>query len=308
MELEQIAEENGLLIIDGSVVGSSSFLQDLYDARRFAHLRCRDISDERERIDSFLGFLQNYQEEIISVPGVLDEFKQYVQIIGENLGFFNKTKNHDKHNKKRKSSRRESYWNSVDNCRNEMVALQRSAYDLQNSLHDIVLDFTDERERALFQIINLLSKRIGLKKDNKEVYGMAGKRHNSNPQTDERLCAKLMYSSLFVNPKTSLLTRDTDCFSLLGVSGRLIGSDCFKPYNEFFRSFFERSGAGLNVYFKGNDEGDFSYEPITFSDFPSDCVIFNLDKRESEEVKKRVMGLVSVVYKYNFSDLSLKDL
>lgn len=304
MELEEIAQENDLLIVDGSAVGSSDFIQNLYDARRFAHLRCRDIADERESIVSFLDFLKANQEKVISVPGVLEEFKQYVRIIGENLGFFNKTKNHDKNNKKRKGSRRESYHNNVSNCRDEMVALQETSYDLQSSLQDSVLDFADEREKGIFQAIRLLSKKIGLKKDNKEIYGMAGKRHNSNPQTDERLCASLIYHSLFVSPKTSLLTGDTDCFSLLGVCGSLIGSDCFKPYNGFFRSFFEKSSSGLNVYFRNNGEEDFSYEPVTFDDFPSDCVIFNLDKRESDSVKQQVKGLIRRVYEHNFSDLS----
>lgn len=304
MELEEIAQREDLLILDGSAIGSSDFFKKLYDAKIFSDLSCKDINDERKRIVSFLDFLQTNQEKVISVPGVLEEFKNYVHIIGENLKFFNKSQNQDKHTKKRKGFCRDSYRSNSDNCENEMNALQKSAYELQKLLQRNILDFANERERTLFQIMQLLSKKIGLKKDSKEIYGLAGKRHNGNSQTDERLCASLAYYSLFVNPRTGLLTGDTDCFSLLGVGGSLIGSDCFKPYNEFFRSAFENPGFGLNVYFRNNGGDDFSYKPILFNKFPDDCVIFNLDKMESDSVKQQVKGLIRRVYECDFACLS----
>lgn len=100
VSLEQVLE-NELVLLDGSIKGSSEFCWNTYEIKSYDEFNPEDIRLEIEFFQRFLNILKNPNTRVI--PEVSQESEKYKEIVEDHLSFYSRRhKNYLNLSKKRK--------------------------------------------------------------------------------------------------------------------------------------------------------------------------------------------------------------
>jgi len=141
---------------------------------------------------------------------------------------------------------------AVDCGMKEVEVYVKGLFDLLLEKIKIVVNESEENEIEKGLIINdprfdllgdmvvLLSRRLGLKRERYSPAKMNRNRCHGFPETDERLVGAAYWLSV-MGVRSTILTKDADFLSLLEETPKWIGSGSFMPYNQLFRKEFVKN-------------------------------------------------------------------
>lgn len=232
--LDYILESNDLLLIDASAQ-DTHFLEYSYGIRKIEDINLDLLDYENGNVLSFINLLNN--PKIKTIEGVVEEIRVYIDKLGYKISWMAKYKEDDRkilNDQSYKISRK--YINHKKQDKEYFIESLRRYHDDLYKLYKLyknkIIEIKDKNYDLFVDMFRFLDHEINLKKDISYLYDY---KDNKNNNTDEELCSALLWSSLFSNNRTGVLTRDTNFIRLLGVVPRIIGSSEFLPHNQYFR-------------------------------------------------------------------------
>ncbi len=250
IKLDELLKLDGVVLIDGSIQGSSGFTNYLFEITSFDALDEETLESEVTRNNDFLRVLRAPLTKTIS--GVDKEIRAYSEIIGESMRSFRRNVNggwrFSIKNKKAMAKRVRKNEGSCSRKERLLEEIQEQAFEAYRVARDKCLKFDGNRYRLLADMIKFIGQNWKLKKDNNKN----GKYSGVCPDANERLTSALYCMCMDSVKNPSLFTRDRDFINLLGVTPWIMGADNFLPYNEEFRkSLIENP---FRLYLKRGEE------------------------------------------------------
>lgn len=286
--LEEILENFPYVLFDSSISQpcGRKFMNYLYEKTLFSSLNKERILEEINGLDDLkmITSSQNTQ----TIKEVVNEFGKFVELIGGKIAYLS----HPERTPHKRilnyySQRRwdKVYLKGIEN-RKLLCELQKESYNLFQKYKRRVQKISDARYPLFTEMIKLIDKPIGLKRDFKYREGIVDV-PNTTSDTDEKLLAVLYLQIMNNEEDVVLLTRATNFYRLTGVCSRFLGSSEFLPYNQRFRELIKKFPPLIATpYEKGYDVEIF--DGIYFEDY---FVIQSLPHNESEEIKERLTDL-----------------
>ena len=233
MKLAEILDSEELIIADGCIRArdESDFCWKIYHSMHPGFLNSESL---KEQIEVMQGFKQIFQNpNVYSIEEVTAEVREFERIVGEKIKFFNSGNTPRRKRRKRVIKKQnKEVKNLLENLHQEIYQSRRLS---ENSQLEQIHKLKDSNYNLLLDMVKLIGDERGLKKDTAFRMGKHTEDRSQNSDTDEKLVSSLYWLSLFSNKSPCLLTRDRDFLRLLEPVTRLIGSDCFLPYNQTFR-------------------------------------------------------------------------
>ena len=121
VSLQEIVDEKKLIIVDGSIKETSSFLWNIYGIKSFGDLDLESIDSEIDYMENFLELIRI--PELKTIPGVTNEIKAYLDGVITKISYLSKIENGKnqggfkcrKIKKSRRKNKRDSWENSQGN-------------------------------------------------------------------------------------------------------------------------------------------------------------------------------------------------
>ncbi len=301
--LEEILNECFPILLDSSMICSNiGILNYLCKIKNFNQLSRRKIRLEINFLDKFISLI-NHQN-AATIKEVTAEFEVYFNTVRVSFNYLSDYEKDSLYNKKNRFNQ-EFKINYRNRSRLESIGkmkfkknrilhakLFEKTYLAYQGFKNSELDLSDYRYELLLEMIKLIEKPIGLKKDTLYKYGEHDKPKISS-DTDEKLLAAL-YLQIMKYDQPILLTRDTDFYPLTGVSMSLLGSSTFLPFNQQFRD-----AVRCNPPLIGRPKEN-NYEITIFEDkFVDPFRIWKISNKESEQIKDHIVELWQ-----NFSEVN----
>jgi len=225
--LDTVIDSNEFVLLDTSarkyhIDCPQRFSTYLRDRQEYEKIDPAVIKKEGEGLDDFMLLL--YQPSTYTISQVTLECQTFYEKLEQTFSRFPKPKT-----TKAKSIRKSS---ALLLKKLQLVIRASEENELEKRLI-----INDPRFKLLGDIVVLLSKRLGLKKDTHLCMGGERGKDYVPPQTDERLIgAAYWLSTMGVQP--TIITKDKDFLTLLEQTPHWIGSKFFMPYNQIFRIGF----------------------------------------------------------------------
>lgn len=287
--IDEILRDEGIILVDGSLRKESEngIGYSIYTARKYDELNLKILEETREAFLFFISLLEN--EKVFTIKEISEEIKALEKIINEKRRFCNENRQteysgrHGRITEKLKTRKEKQNTGET-----ELKNLQELIYATRKTAERKSLLF-DEKYETLFEMTWLISERIRLKKDTSYFLGFSKEDMAYESDKDERLTAGILWLSLFSDKKPALLTRDTDFVRLLGVIPKMIGSNDFGLYNEFFKKRLNENG--FSLYLR---TGEDSYELAIDSrnmEYEKEFKLLNIEEKESIKARERIEAL-----------------
>jgi len=288
--LDEMFSENDLIFVDGSVKGrnGAGFFKYFYNSRHFEDLKIEPMRLELEDNSLFLRVMRN--PKCFTVSGVVDEVKVYANLLGDKITFLSQLAKNDESKPGRKKNRRRLNRkgdNQTDKKKALLRTLQEMCYESYTLCKSKQFNFDDIRYGFLVEMVYLIDRAIGIKKDEGYSFGHH-KTPNTDSDTDDNLVAAVYYTCAVLNKPVSILTSDYDIPRLLDTTAPLLGADEFLPYNHDFRNGLNINGFNLYM-FDGHVIEKFSYG---FSiGFCEKFALSDVGVEKAEETREEVSAL-----------------
>lgn len=276
MQLEEIADGNSIILVDGSInLGGGNLSWEIYQHRIYRNISCNLLKKGEESLNHFIKVLENPLTR--TIPEVTKEIKQLEKILSDKIKFLSQNK---ERRGRRKRDGREA--------EKLLKKLQAKAWRIYGLSKRNEIQIEGREYDSLLEMVKIIDRAGRLKQDTSyNTYGTHEEDMSGKSDTDERLTAVIYYLSLFSDKKPVLLTRDTDFERLLPVVVKLIGADNFSPYNQEFREAV-KSRNPFNLYMGiGNREYNLALNSQKI-DFDKEFKLHLEDKEKSQETKQKI--------------------
>jgi len=287
--LNDILNSEDLILVDGSIraegIGISSFVWEMYDSRRYRHLKNEILEEGLMQIEYFLDILN--KPNTFTINAVTEEIRDLEKILSQKIKYLSSINiaTHKK-NKREKRKRQEKPKQRL------LMEMQEKAFSLYKLSKRKELSINCRKYDSLLEMVKLIENNIKLKKDLGYLNGEHETDRSGNSDTDEKLVSALYWLSLFSDKSPCLLANDRDFNNLLGVVTRLIGSASFLPYNEQFRQGIAQNS--FKLYLKNLSQKGEEYQLRVISSKIRYCpefMIYNTTKEKSTEIKDKMFRL-----------------
>ena len=299
--LEEALASVDVALIDGNleigerVEGYSS----IYHAKSYSEL-------DKRLLLRWLKSLRNQRilinhPKVFTVNQVSEETAELIRLIQDDK--IDYLDNHNVHGSRRrakgkwKKSRRRTVQKARENAdenRELLREVQNETYELSRKMKSKSIfqiprySLLKRKHEYLTEMVTKISQLIHLKRDICFMDGLKSHPHDRSEEsdTDERLAAALLYLNMASNKSHTLITRDTNLITLIGVTPRLIGADDFLPFNKAFRNSLQSNPP--RIYFEdieGYEQGDFRFEDEDYKKpFKLKHTGFNEENRAKAEI------------------------
>ncbi|MBT4135971.1 hypothetical protein HOD75_01235 [archaeon] len=268
--LADILDSSELILIDGSINSTESFLPSIYDARTFSGLDLDLLENETDALRLVIEFLRN--PNVFTIPEITQESRGYHEGIQSKIEFLairerELKKPLGKVNRNYKKFKKQK-WNNSDRKNRKRQALEDLSIltqQLTQGLERSELRIQDPRYQPLVDMVTFLSKELDLKNPTKDHYYDNVLKNPYNSNVDEKLIATAYLIALnsvlplkstpqnqnngnphnnghskntplpTIQKSITIMTADGDLKRLLGVTPGPMASPEFSPYNGSFR-------------------------------------------------------------------------
>ncbi len=287
--LTEILNSNEQVLIDGSVKNSGSCLRQCFGTKFFGELDTRPLGRECEELEQFRDVLKHPHAR--TIPQVTKELKTYFKKANERILYLHQR---DVWRGKRRTAHKHPSPEP-----NQSKRLLENLRDLTSSIYHLSrekeLKIQDLGYDVLTEMVMLIDRNIGLKKETRGTYTNGSARYrvntfippNPNSDTDERLVSALYWLCMDSKNPPALLTGDTDFIRLLSITPVLMSADNFLPYNEYFMDSLQRNP--FQLYLTRREE--VKKIPIALPNPFPDFTIYNISPEQSKKVEAKMLAL-----------------
>jgi len=224
--LEEIASEREVVLVDASIFEARGDLpQEMYDCHDSLDIDEESLKEKIENASQLVNILRSRQN-LVAIPEVIDEIRDYVDIINHQIEFHNK-------NIKSKKFRGKFSWACTKRKRRATTE-KTFGYETVHDDEEIELDYLRIYSKRYFQIMHYLEQNVvdvnnenllgqvkartvsrSLKRDYKERYRDTIDRKKRIPRdTDERIVVKA-YELASQGKDVAVVTNDSDIRRIL---------------------------------------------------------------------------------------------
>lgn len=290
LTLNEILDSNEFVLIDGSLRGSESICDYLYEVHKLEELdkqKIENIEREFKKIQYIIS-----QPHATTIPEVAREIKVCAEIIGVNLRYISEFEKILKTKPRSRTGCKKNHqeYKKPEKNRQVLKRLQETVFSTYEAFRERETKIRDRKYTLLAEMVREIDLAIGLKQDTSHLYGLP-KKDPTSSDTDEKLVAALYYKSLFSNTPPVLLTKDTDFVRLLGVTPRLLGSDDFMPYNQSFRTRMVDNPFKLYIFQEHTDIYNPALTSKSYLNFDPEFILGNIPKLKSDKIKQKIQFL-----------------
>lgn len=287
VSLDEIFETNDSLFLDSCVYCGSGFVVKSYECRDFSSFSSRLLKSENLALQNLIDILKNPKS--LTIPGITKELEEYLVILDQKLSFISSLsgcRERIVHRRTGAEFRKKKTFNehAISNKRALEELRENLGYAVQlSSLKEFSVK--NPKYELLVDMIKIVDRAIGLKQDTNYVYGFHKVPDPHRSDIDERIVASLYWKSLFSSERAGLLTADCDFPRLLGVTPRILGSDVFLPFNEYFRA---RLVNNPFILYMRNEQGYHVSIPRDDRKFNNGFVIHKVSEKEEDKIKEQL--------------------
>lgn len=239
ISLQEMASKEHIVLIDACgyhnfADGREDFCKKIYDTDNRTGLGREITYCESRSIWDLTDILE--QDNVFTIPEVVNEIRGKLKSINAKCHYFKGSTKIDRRARRK--------LNIVNHSKERINELQHQVYSTIElaKKKDIrwCKDLTDipkyeQKFHEVLEMIKLLDKAIGLKKDTGYFYGERERDMSGESDTDERIVAHAYCISMLSSKKPIVISGDTDLIRLMGVTPRLMGAEDLMPSNELFR-------------------------------------------------------------------------
>jgi len=324
VNLADILDTSELILIDGSINSSESFLPKVYDARTFSRLDLGLLENEVDKLRLIIEFLRN--PNVFTIPEITQESIGYHEGIQSKIEFLALREKETqrplaKVNRHHKKFKREK-WNHSERKHRKRQALEDLSIltkQLTQDLERSELRIQDPRYQPLVDMVTLLSKELDLKKPTVDHHYENTLKDPYRSNTNEKLIATAYLIALNSqlplkqNPRNSnnsnpnnnshskntsipliqksltIMSADGDLRRLLGVTPEPMTSPDFLPYNSSFR----KSIAEHNFRFHFGATNNYSPQELFEITLPNKPfrIYRGKTKQQSNQIRDQLAGM-----------------